>query len=414
MANIEIELTDSAAKPKVDMRIVGATLAGFCTFLDLYTTQSLLPLFRHIFHASEVAVSLTVSATTLSVAFSAPIIGLVADRVGRKRVIVASIFGLIVPTLLAATSTNLSQLIFWRFLQGLFLPGIFSVSMAYINEEFAGGGAGKGMSAYITGNVTGGFMGRFLSGLIAAHFGWRIAFLAIGIVNLIGGILVWKILPPSRNFTPSQSWGSSLSAFYSHFRNKALLATYAVGFSVLFAQVATFTYVSFYLAAPPFNLGTASLGSLFLVYLLGIVITPLGGRIIDRYGHRNLLIMGVAASCIGILFAMGHVLIQEIIALAILASGVFLSQVAGSSHVGVSTDKARSAASGLYVMSYYLGGTFGALAPGYFWKVAGWRGCVALIVAVQLITISIALLWWAPGRAGSISSADIEGDMTAG
>jgi predicted MFS family arabinose efflux permease len=389
---------ETAKEGRVDLRIVGVTLAGFCTFLDLYTTQSLLPLFRQTFHASEVAVSLTVSATTLSVACCAPIIGIIADRLGRKRVILASIFGLVLPTFFAATSTSLNQLIFWRLMQGLFLPGIFSVSMAYINEEFAGGGAGKAMSAYITGNVFGGFMGRFLSGLIAAHFGWKLAFVVIGLVNLAGGVLVWKSLPYSKNFTPSSDWKASIDAFVSHLRNRKLLATYAVGFNVLFAQVATFTYVSFYLAGAPFHLGTAALGSLFLVYLLGIVITPLGGRIIDRYGHRILLIAGVALSCLGILLALGTVLWQEVIALAISATGVFLSQVAGSSHVGAATDKARSAASGLYVMSYYLGGSFGAIIPGFFWSKGGWPACVALIVLVQLITVAMALVYWPKPR----------------
>src|SRR2546423_793129 len=40
------------------------------------------------------------------------------------------------------------------------------------------------------------------------------------------------------------------------FRNRQLVATYAIGSCVLFTQVATFTYVTFHLAAPPFSLGT--------------------------------------------------------------------------------------------------------------------------------------------------------------
>ena len=48
-------------------------------------------------------------------------------------------------------------------------------------------------------------------------------------------------------------------------RNRQLVATYAVGFCVLFTQVAMFTYVTFHLAAPPFGLSTAALGWLFVV-----------------------------------------------------------------------------------------------------------------------------------------------------
>ena len=70
-------------------------------------------------------------------------------------------------------------------------------------------------------------------------------------------------------------------------RNRQLIATYAVGFCILFTQVAMFTYVTFHLAAPPFSLSTVALGWLFVVYLVGAVVTPFGGRWIDRYGHRD-------------------------------------------------------------------------------------------------------------------------------
>ena len=110
-------------------------IAGFATFINLYATQPLLPEFRRIFSASELMVSLTVSAPVLAVMLVAPLVGLMADAVGRKRVIVAAILGLAVPTALTAMAANLYQLIIWRFLQGLFVPGIIAVAMAYISEE---------------------------------------------------------------------------------------------------------------------------------------------------------------------------------------------------------------------------------------------------------------------------------------
>ena len=113
-------------------------LAGMCTFLSIYCTQPLLPLLRQVFHASELQVSFTVSATILATALTAPFIGMVAERHGRKKVIVPSLFLLTVPTFLAASSSSLPVLIFWRFAQGLFVPGIIAVMLAYVNEEWAG------------------------------------------------------------------------------------------------------------------------------------------------------------------------------------------------------------------------------------------------------------------------------------
>src|ERR1700761_2861469 len=108
--------------------VLAVCLCGVFAFIDLYATQPLLPLFVRIFGASKAAVGLTVSASTLGVAISAPFFGAFAERLSRRRVIVWSIVALAVPTLLAATSPSLHALIFWRFVQGLIMPGIFAIT----------------------------------------------------------------------------------------------------------------------------------------------------------------------------------------------------------------------------------------------------------------------------------------------
>ena len=125
-------------QPQVDRQTpsawaaVAVTLCGVCAFLELYCTQPLLPLLTRLFHASKTGAGMTVSAATLGVALSAPFYGALAERLARKRVIVTSLIGISLPTLLAATSTSLAQLIFWRFLQGVMVPGIIAVVITYI------------------------------------------------------------------------------------------------------------------------------------------------------------------------------------------------------------------------------------------------------------------------------------------
>ena len=94
--------------PKFTKPMVATMLAGMCTFLNIYCIQPLLPLLRQVFHASELQVSFTVSATILATALTAPFIGMIAERLGRKKVIVPSLFLLTVPTFLAATSLLVS------------------------------------------------------------------------------------------------------------------------------------------------------------------------------------------------------------------------------------------------------------------------------------------------------------------
>lgn len=365
-------------------------LAGTTTFVDVYTTQALLPFLKGIYHASELEVSLTVSATILAVAIAAPFVGLFAEGIGRKRIIVPALFGLAVPTFLAATSGSLHALIFWRFLQGLFIPGIIAVTMAYINEEWAGRGVGAAMAAYVAGTVFGGFLGRLIPGIITTHWNWRTAFVVLGMLNLLGGLGVWRWLPPSEKFVASSQVRESVGHFFGHLRNTRLLATFGMGSSLLFALVAAFTYVNFHLAAAPYHLNTAELGSIFFVYLLGLVITPVAGRYLDRVGFLKTATLAACLSSIGLGLTLLSSLPGIIIGLALFSSGKFVLQATATSQMGKVAGRARSAAAGLYLTFYYAGGSLGAVVPAFFWKWGGWPACVALVFTVTWITILFA------------------------
>ena len=62
--------------------------------------------------------------------------------------------------------------------------------------------------------------------------------------------------------------------------------------------------------------------------------------------------------------------------------------------MGTVAREARAAAVGLYAMFYYAGGSLGAASPGYFWNRGGWLACVLSVVAIQAVTIVLALIFW--------------------
>ncbi|MGE5321825.1 MAG: MFS transporter [Actinomycetota bacterium] len=379
--------SSSSSGPNVDRATVAIMLAGACTFLNVYCTQPLLPLLRQFFHASELQVSLTVGATILGVALAAPFTGMIAERRGRKNVIVPSLFLLTLPTALAATSTSLSQLIFWRFAQGIFVPGIIAVMLAYINEEWAGRGVGSAMSSYVTGTVIGGFLGRFISGVAATHINWRASFLIVAALNLFGATLVRLWLPPAKRFVKAEHMGQVFTEMKQHFRNLRLLANFAMGFMVLFSLVGCFTYANFYLAAAPFHLNAAELGSIFFVYILGVVITPQSGRLLDRFGFGRVALLYCGMMIAGLALTLTKSLFLIITGLAIFSSGVFVAQAAASVQTGTIAGRARSSAAGLYVTFYYLGGTIASVVTGFFWQWRRWPGCVALLGTTSLISL---------------------------
>lgn len=374
--------------------LIALFIIGFSAFVNLYVTQPILPQFRQLFSASELLVSLTVSGPVLAVAFTAFVSGLVADAVGRKRVIVAAMLGLAFPTALAGTAANLAQLVAWRFLQGIFIAAIASVAIAYINEESPLKSVGAIMSTYVTGGVVGGFAGRFITGLISARYGWRVSFLVLGAITFAGACAIWWLLPRATKFMRQRNVVHALGPMAAHLKNTQLLATYAAGFNVLFCLVGAFTYVNFYLADKPFFLGPAALASIFVVYLIGAVITPAAGRIMDRIGQRKALMGAVGMSAAGMALTLVHSLPVVIAGLALEASGVFACQSASASHVGRAAREAKSSAAGLYISFYYLGGFAGSVIPGFLWRHTGWPGCVAVMLVMQSIAALIANRWW--------------------
>ena len=382
--------------------IFAAMIAGACTFLNVYCTQPLLPYFQQVFHASEIAVAQTVGAVTLAVALMAPFTGMIAETIGRKKVIVPALFAMAAPTLLAATSQSLHALVFWRFAQGIFVPGVIAVMMAYINEEFSGR-VGTVMSAYVAGTVFGGFLGRFLTGVIATHWNWQVAFIILGILDLLGAFAVRQWLPLAVNFVPAKHVFKSLGDTWGHLRNPRLLAVCGLGFTVLFSLVGVFTYVNFYLARPPFKLTPAALGGVFFVYLLGCIVTPLSGRFLDRHGFRRTSFLSFGMSLAGLLLTLIHSLPAVIAGLAIFSSGIFVAQSSATVLTGRVAGRARSAAAGLYVTFYYIGGSAGSALTAWFWLNGGWPACVGLFAVASMVALIFGFVGAKSVAAGKIT-----------
>ena len=239
---------------------IGTVIAGFAAFLQVYATQPLLPALRRLFQASELRVSLTVSAVTIAVALGSPVVGLLADLIGRKRIIVPAILAMSVPMVLSATATTLNQLIFWRFLQGLFVPGIIAVTVAYIAEESPPGTSATVTAAYVTGTVAGGLSGRLISALTADYFGWRWAFVLLGVMTFLCGLLTWVLLAALAAIPPHGRPGG-LAAGHGRPPPQPEIDRDVPGrLQRALLAVGVFTYANFLLAAPPFRLSTTALG----------------------------------------------------------------------------------------------------------------------------------------------------------
>jgi len=395
---ITIEHQADAAGLRPYSRVIAIFLCGAFAFLDLYCTQPLLPLLAHVFRASETSVSLTISGPTLGVALSAILLALFAERVDRKRAIVGSMAALSVVTLLTATASNLHALIAWRLLQGLLTPGIFIIAIAYVTEEWPAALVPRVMSVYVAGTVFGGFLGRVAGGILAEHFSWQVMFVVLGAVGAIGALLTQRILKPSSPKPHlTAHTGSRLAPFWISLRNPRLVATFCIGFCMLLALVSLFSYITFYLAEAPFHLSTEALGWLFSVYLLGLITTLVAGTGLARVGLRYGMVASISLCIAGVILTLAPSLIAVGLGLSAASSGVFVAQTCASSFLReAAPEGSRVSAAGIYVCSYYAGGTAGGILPGLLWQWGGWPGCVALISLFLLIACTTTFFGWRP------------------
>jgi len=364
---------------------------GFFAFLNVYSMQAVLPQIMRDLHITPLQAGSTVGATVLAVALVSPFMGMLSDALGRKRILCSALFALCIPTGLIASAQGLNTLLVLRFLQGLTVPGIVVVLIAYLSEEFRDTGVARMTSAYVGGTVMGGFSGRFLTGHVSDFWGWRNAYLVLALLNLLGALWVLWALPSSRYFVANPHLGQALRTLASHLRNRRFLALCGLGFCVLSSLVGSFTYVNLYLAEAPFHLSSAGLANVFAVYLLGVVITPLAGRFIVRWGFLRAVLATLLLSAGGLLLTLLPSLAAVILGLALSSCGVFICQSATIGHIADTVRQGRSLATGIYYMSYYAGGATGAWVAGLAFEGWGWVGSVLSIIVLQGLAGVIAL-----------------------
>jgi YNFM family putative membrane transporter len=291
-----------------------------------------------------------------------------------------------VPTLLCALAPTFGLLLACRALQGLCIPGLTAVAVAYLGERFPPHRLGALVGGWIAATVAGGLTGRVFSGLITSLLGWRAAFVFFAAVTLLCAAAMAVALPrdPAR---ASPGWAVAYQGMFAHLRDRSLVGAFLIGGTLFFGFIGVFTYLPYYLSAPPFALPPALVSLLYLVYLAGVVVSPLAGRLSARVPRRALMAVGLAVAMLGVLGTLAPSLPLIIVALLVLCTGMFTAQAVAPAYVNATARAAKGGASALYLMSYYVGGTLGAALPGVAWQTLGWPGVVAVCLAALLVAL---------------------------
>lgn len=359
--------------------------AGFSTFALLYSIQPLLPVFARQFHLSEAQSSLALSLTGLFMAVCMLGASTVSETIGRKPMMVASVLASSALMIVSAVVPLWWQFLVIRALMGITLSGLPAVAMAYVAEEIHPRSTGLSMGLYIGGNAFGGMSGRLVIGVLVGHIGWRSAMLLVGCVSFIGAFIFWRILPPSRYFSPRRLSLETLGgAFLAHLRDRAMQMLFAEAFLLMGGFIAIYNYLGFRLLAPPFNLSQAAVGLIFSAYVIGIFSSAWMGSLGNRLGRRRVLWVGFVIMLLGIALTETESVASVILGVVLVTFGFFGSHSIASGWVGMRARHSKAQASSLYLFFYYMGASIIGTLGGVFMQRFGWNGVVGMTSALVL------------------------------
>jgi multidrug resistance protein len=273
--------------------------------------------------ASPVEISLLFTLYSLMQFLFAPIWGHWSDRIGRKPILLAGLFGSAAGLLLFGLATRLPMLYLARALSGLMSSAALPTAMAYVADVTDETHRGRGMGAMGAAMGLGFIFGPGIGGVLA-HFGHETPFLVAGALNLATGVAALVLLRESlprearrpaggrwfRLPAPWKAAGSPLAPFYG------------VAFCVPFAMAALETTFPL-LLRDRLGMGAREMGTMFLFMGTAVFLVQgfLLGRLINALGETRVLRAGLVVNALGFLLvpaAKGPVSMT----LALLVSGV--------------------------------------------------------------------------------------------
>ncbi len=226
--------------------LVAATCASILS-TDLYAPS--LPHLAAIFATDAETVQLTMSANLLGFALALLVHGPLADRFGRRPVILAGMAGFVVTSLACALAGSIEGLIAARALQGMTAAAQSVVALVVIRDLYDSAGAVRVMAAYGMAVAVAPALGPLIGGFVHVWLGWRANFALLTVLAAAVTFLLWRFLPetgrPDRQaLRPRRLIGDYLALLASRrFMGYALLSGFTFGGLFVFITAAPFVYI---------------------------------------------------------------------------------------------------------------------------------------------------------------------------
>ena len=277
----------------------------FAIFSSTISKSPVLPLFAAHLGADPSGVGMVAAVSALTgVLFSIPA-GLMADRFGRRRMlIISSLVFSTVPSLYIFVE-QIWQLALVRFLHGFGTAIFLPVGMAFVSDLFLKQ-RGEKMGWFSTATLLGRFCAPVVGGAIlsAVTLLDDMRFVAVyAFCGAMGLVTFWTTLRMpvvEEHRLEGRTWSGIRQAFLSVLSSRTIIITSTVEAAILFAYGTFETFVP--LAALKAGISTTAIGIMLSAQVLALALTkPVMGRFSDRHGRKPQIFYGtvMGALCIG-------------------------------------------------------------------------------------------------------------------
>lgn len=371
-----------------------------CAFTTIYITQPVLPILQAQFRVSPSAASLTVSAVILGMALATLPIGALIDRHRASALMKGGGAIVALTSGLCAITESFPTLVALRFVQGAAIPALTTCIAAWLARMLPAQALNVAMGTYVSATVAGGLGGRLLAGWAFNPAHWRDAFVAAAIALAAFTLLATHRLPDTppahsrlRGARGGDAAGSSVPtmtpvAWSDLLRRRSQWLAGLAAFGAFGAFSTAFNYFPFRLSRPPWNLSTATITSLYLVYVAGLFMGPFAGRLANRFGNGAVMAVG-AIVLAGAIALTGVATMPALVAsLVAMCGGFFAIHAAAVGALNRDAAGARGRANALYTLFYYVGGALGIALAGELYAIFDWAGVIAVCVTMTLLPLA--------------------------
>ena len=177
---------------------VSVMLATIMQALDTTIANVALPHMQGTMGATQDQISWVLTSYIVAAAIFMPLTGFLAARLGRKRVFMWAVVGFTLTSMLCGASQNLTQIVIFRLLQGMFGASLVPLSQSVLLDTYPRERHGAAMAMWGVGVMIGPILGPSLGGWLTEYYNWRWVFY----INLPFGLLTWFGLAAFVHETP--------------------------------------------------------------------------------------------------------------------------------------------------------------------------------------------------------------------